>query len=106
MNASLHVALPVECMELQLLTERRAALISALYDSDGLREQHGAVPGEGRGLGKALHQGAVGMEWAAQGSGHSQGSRSVLSVLSDTEFECGSSCVEPGVGVVEPYRSL
>ena len=52
--------------------ERRAALSSALCDSDRAEgTAWSCVRGGHLGYqGKDLHQRAVGMEWAAQGSGH------------------------------------
>ena len=46
-----------------------------------------------------LHQRAVGMEWAAQGSGHGPECQSSRTVLSDTGLDIGWPCVEPGVGL-------
>ena len=62
------------------------------------------MPGEVWGVGKG--SAPEGMEQPAQHSGHGWSSRSVLSVLSDPAFEFGWSCMEPGVGGVDPYRSL
>ena len=74
--------------------ERRAALSSALCDSDRAEGtawscvRGGAALGEGQ----SLHQRAVGMEGVAQGSGHNPecwSLRSVCTMLSDAGFDVG-----------------
>ena len=51
---------------------RGSAELCSLLQQQGPRERHGAVRGGAAGgEGKGLHQRAVGMERAAQGSGHS-----------------------------------
>ena len=65
----------------------------------------GAAGGEGRGL----HQRAVGMERAAQGSGHGpkgRSSGSAWTALSDIEFGFWVVLCGDGVGLGDPCGSL
>jgi len=61
------------------------------------------------GSGQGLHQRVVGMERAAQGSGHGprcRSSRIAGTALTDKGFDFGWCSVEPGLGLAGPRGSL
>ena len=65
----------------------------------------GAAGGQGQGL----LQRAVGMEQNAQGCGHGPEQpefRKLWTPLSDIGSDFLWSCVEPGVGLIDPYGSI
>ena len=85
---------------------RGSAELCSLLQQQGPRERHGAVRGGAAGgEGKGLHQRAVGMERAAQGSGHGpecQSSRIVFECSKTQDLIFGCSCMKLGVGLSDP----
>jgi len=77
------------CSSSHVVERQSWALLFGDSDRTWVKGMELCQGGPGGGWGKVLHQKAVGMALAAQGSGHScQSSGSLWTTLSDTGFEC------------------